>query len=369
MRAVERRQASRLLTRTRPVRARERATIRATTCPLSRLARHHSIRSFTPTPHLFQHTNPQSQPNYHHHEVLHLCRYRPRWRRYRSTRHQPRREAGRRRRKWYSRRGPFRIRRRSRSRWMVSSTERNPLDELELTVRPFPTLPYPPSLAAVQCCCTSRHSPWRTRWLPGLAALLAAVQRPRVYQNSSWHVSLASPLTGILAIVDPLFIATVDLPSMLLHGPRQRWIRPTHPLHGTLFGPLLGNTKPYALPPSNPRPRYHGLHHHSFWGNCLGGGGAAAGPGGAAGAGGGNDAPFKPNGPTKRDVHVVSERQEGDGGAGILGGGLFGLGGGAGLGGCFAGNCLGGGGAAAGPGGAAGAGGGADSPFKPNGPN
>lgn len=76
---------------------------------------------------------------------------------------------------------------------------------------------------------------------------------------------------------------------------------------------------PSSVPPAPPLD-YHYLAFltTSFYGQCLGGGGAAAGPGGAAGAGGGNDAPFKPNGPTKREVQVVSERQEGDGGAGIL---------------------------------------------------
>lgn len=56
--------------------------------------------------------------------------------------------------------------------------------------------------------------------------------------------------------------------------------------------------------------------------NCLGGGGAAAGPGGKAGSGGGALSPFTPNGPAKREVEIVSERQEGNGGAGVLGGGL-----------------------------------------------
>ncbi|CAO1635683.1 unnamed protein product [Sympodiomycopsis kandeliae] len=62
---------------------------------------------------------------------------------------------------------------------------------------------------------------------------------------------------------------------------------------------------------------------------------------------------------------LVGSQPAGNGGSGVQGGGLLGLGGGAGLGGCLFGQCLGGGGAAAGPGGNAAAGGGATAPFTP----
>lgn len=81
------------------------------------------------------------------------------------------------------------------NRWLVSSTERNPVDELELTIRPLPTLPLPLSLFAVQRSRTYRHSPWRTRWPPKKCfrsiALLAAIQRSRTYRYSSWPDWLA----------------------------------------------------------------------------------------------------------------------------------------------------------------------------------
>lgn len=138
----------------------------------------HSL--FHSNPHLFQPTNPQSQLNYHHHEVLDLCRCRPRRRRYRSTRHQPRREAGWRRRKWDPRRGPLRTRGRGRLRRMVSSTERKRLNELELTVRPFPTLPYPTLNAPPSNASVPPDTPrGALRWPPRFLGPLAAVQRSR----------------------------------------------------------------------------------------------------------------------------------------------------------------------------------------------